>query len=117
MSKRTAAATPPETPPSAPTAPTAHVIKPTAIYSKDGARRALGLAVHTLAREIRKGRLRAVQRGGKVFIIGEDLLAWLRGGELLRPWKPKGEGPDAPTADQAAAGGEETQRHEGEAGR
>ncbi len=69
--------------------PLAHIIKPTAVYRVEGLRRALGLAQHTIPREIRKGRLPAYARGGKTYLIGADVLAWLRGGKLERPWRPK----------------------------
>jgi hypothetical protein len=61
------------------------VIQATAVYDLAQARAALGLAKGTLSREIRLGRLRASSRAGKRFVLGEWLLAWLRGGELPRP--------------------------------
>jgi hypothetical protein len=40
--------------------------------------------LNTLPREIRLGRLRAAKRGGRYFLLGEWLLAWLRDGEIRK---------------------------------
>jgi hypothetical protein len=44
----------------------------------------LGLRQSSLRREIRAGRLSVNKRCGKYFFLGEQLLDWLRGGELPR---------------------------------
>jgi hypothetical protein len=36
----------------------------------------------SVRREIREGRLRVCKRCGRYYFLGEQLLAWLRGGEL-----------------------------------
>jgi hypothetical protein len=59
-------------------------IKPEAVYGLKDAREALGVRPGTLPREIRLGRLRSSKRAGKVFILGEWLLEWLRDGERKR---------------------------------
>jgi hypothetical protein len=61
-----------------------HLIHPLAVYTLPSARSALGLAKSSLNREIRLKRLRVARRGGRYFILGEWLLAWLRGGEVGR---------------------------------
>jgi hypothetical protein len=62
----------------------AREIVPTAVYDLASARESLGLAKGTLPREIRLGQLRAAKRGGKILILGEWLLEWVRGGEVRR---------------------------------
>lgn len=76
--KRTSEA-PPSTPPIA--LPTVPVIDPRAVYTLETARLTLGLAKHTLVREVRQGRLRVSRRGGKYFLTGAWLLEWLQNGE------------------------------------
>jgi hypothetical protein len=61
-----------------------HVIVPSAVYTLASAREALGLKAGTLPREIRLRRLRAAKRAGKVFLLGEWLLTWLKEGEVTR---------------------------------
>jgi hypothetical protein len=63
---------------------TPHIIAPTAIYSLEAARVALGLAQGTLPREIRLGRLRVAKRAGRCFVMGEWLIAWVKAGEVSR---------------------------------
>jgi hypothetical protein len=65
--------------------PSVHVIEPHAVYTADAFRRAFGLRESSLRRELREGRLKVYKRCGKYFILGEDVLAWLRGGEVRRP--------------------------------
>jgi hypothetical protein len=64
--------------------PPPHVIEPTAVYTVAAARRALGLRPSTLKREYRQGRLRVARCAGKIFLLGEWLLEWLRAGEVRR---------------------------------
>jgi hypothetical protein len=71
--------------PAAPPAPV--TIEPYGIYSPAWVRSALRLRESTLRREIREGRLAVSKRAGRYFFLGEQLLAWLRGGELKR--RPK----------------------------
>jgi hypothetical protein len=54
------------------------------VFTVEQARLALGLADTTLDREIRLGRLRCSMRGGRRWILGEWLLAWLKAGEVQR---------------------------------
>jgi hypothetical protein len=61
------------------------VIVPTAVYGVDSAPQALGLRRSTLAREIRLGRLQVAKRGGRYFILGAWLLAWIEAGRLAVP--------------------------------
>jgi hypothetical protein len=61
-----------------------HVIEPLCVYSPEAARKALGLTASTLRREVREGRLRRIKRAGRNFFLGEYLLEWLRGGEVLK---------------------------------
>jgi hypothetical protein len=77
MARRT-----PATEPAA--SPAVHVIHEHAVYSADSFRRAFGLRTSSLRRELREGRLKVYKRCGKYFILGEDILAWLRGG-AVRP--------------------------------
>jgi hypothetical protein len=64
-----------------------HTIFASAVYDLEAARLALDLKKGCLPREIRLGRLRASKRGGKVFILGAALLAWLQDGEVRRQEK------------------------------
>jgi hypothetical protein len=63
---------------------TAPVIDPRAVFRRETLTKALGLARHTIAREIREGRLRAARRGGWYFILGSWVLQWLEAGEVHR---------------------------------
>jgi hypothetical protein len=60
------------------------VIHESAIYTPETARRTLGLRKSTIAREVRLGRLRASRRGGRHFILGRWLIAWVENGEVRR---------------------------------
>jgi hypothetical protein len=65
--------------------PTAvHVIDPTGVYSVEDCIRIFRLRKSTIRRELREGRLRVSKRAGRYFLLGEWLLEWLRGGELVR---------------------------------
>jgi hypothetical protein len=59
-------------------------IKPTEVFDAEGLREALGLNANTLAREVRKQRLRVCKKAKRHFFIGQDVLAWLRAGEVIR---------------------------------
>jgi hypothetical protein len=61
-----------------------HTIAPTGVYSVDQVRTILRLKQSSLRREIREGRLRVCKRCGRYFFLGEQLLDWLRDGELKR---------------------------------
>lgn len=65
-----------------PILPAIHVITPTGIYSVDQARTILRLRQSSLRREIREGRLRVCKRCGRYYFLGEQILDWLRAGEL-----------------------------------
>jgi hypothetical protein len=60
------------------------VIHPTGVYTVAQVRAMLGLRQSSLRREIREGRLAVYKRCGKYFFLGEQLLDWLRGGEIRR---------------------------------
>jgi hypothetical protein len=59
-----------------------HVIEPSAVYTVESLRAALGLPKSTVGREVRLGRLRVTKRAGKYFILGSWVLEWLEKGEL-----------------------------------
>jgi hypothetical protein len=61
-------------------APTPHIVCASAVYTAEAFRRAFGLRASSLRREVREGRLKVHKRCGKYFILGEDVLAWLRAG-------------------------------------
>jgi hypothetical protein len=74
---------PRSTPAAAPAAPpVAQIVDPRAVYTAESFRRAFGLRQSSLRREVREGRLKVYKRCGKYFILGEDVLTWLRGGEV-----------------------------------
>jgi hypothetical protein len=60
------------------------IIAPTGVYSVAQVRSMLGLRQSSLRREIKQGRLAVNKRCGKYFFLGEQLLEWLRGGEIRR---------------------------------
>lgn len=66
------------------TAPAIHTINPTAVYSRDTARRILGLRKSTISREIRERRLRVSMRAGRYFILGKWILEWIEAGEKVK---------------------------------
>lgn len=59
-------------------------IDPLTVYDLQSGREAVGMAKGCLPREIRLGRLRAAKRGGKILILGEWLIQWVREGEVSR---------------------------------
>src|SRR5262245_7404517 len=59
---------------------TPFVLDPNAILFPDQFRRLFRLRASTLRREVREGRLTVYQRGGRYYLIGSEILAWLRGG-------------------------------------
>jgi hypothetical protein len=62
-----------------------HVIQPGGIYFLPLARSILLLRKSSLRREIREGRLKVCKRCGRYYFLGEQLLDWLRRGELKPP--------------------------------
>jgi hypothetical protein len=70
------------------------VIEPCAVYGLEEARALLGLSRGTLPREIRLRRLRVSKRAGRYLILGEWLLAWIKGGEV-RPAKDHAPGAES----------------------
>lgn len=61
---------------------------PTAVYRPKQVQSALGLRQTTIAREIRCGRLRCSRRAGRIFILGQWVLAWIAEGEDRTPSTP-----------------------------
>lgn len=72
-------------PPAAGELPAVPVIHPASVFTKRTLMATLGLKEGTLPREIRLGRLKARKRGGRLYFLGADVLAWLEGGEVRRP--------------------------------
>lgn len=66
-----------------------HTIQETAVYSRESARRTLGLRKSTISREIRERRLRVSKRAGRYFILGKWLLEWIEDGEQTRDTEPE----------------------------
>jgi hypothetical protein len=66
--------------------PAPHVIDAAAVYTVASATAALGLRKECLPREMRMGRLQARKRGGRYWIVGEWLLAWLATGTPHPRW-------------------------------
>jgi helix-turn-helix protein len=56
------------------------VIATTAVFTIASLREVLGARRGSIPREIRQGRLKAHKRLGKYYILGEDVLEWIRGG-------------------------------------
>src|SRR5262249_46665059 len=75
---------PRSTPAADPVAAAVHVIDPNGVYSAQDFRIIFGLRASSLRREVRQGRLEVYKRCGRYFILGEQILAWLRGGEMKR---------------------------------
>jgi hypothetical protein len=77
------------------------VLDPNAILFPDQFRRLFRLRASTLRREVREGRLTVYQRGGRYYLLGSEILAWLRGG-LVTPRRRRHEGngqaPESPAA-------------------
>jgi hypothetical protein len=57
-------------------------IKPTQVFSIATLTELLSLKSGTVPRELRLRRLRFAKRAGKVLILGEWILQWLRDGEI-----------------------------------
>jgi hypothetical protein len=76
-----------------------HIIHPDALYFLDEAKRLMRWRSSTARREIRAGRLKVAKRGGRYYLLGRWLLAWIEGG-LVRPRQQ-------PAADACACGREE----------
>jgi hypothetical protein len=72
--------------------PEVHEIRAGNIYTTDSFRRVFGLRQSSLRREVREGRLKVYKRCGKYFILGDQVLAWLQGGELQRRGRDVREG-------------------------
>jgi hypothetical protein len=60
-------------------APAVPVVHPDAVYTVESFRLTFGLRQSSLRREVREGRLKVYKRCGKYFILGAQVLAWLRG--------------------------------------
>lgn len=74
--------------------PPAPVIAPRGVYGLQAAAAMLGLpGPRSLQREIKAGRLAVSRRCGRCFLLGADLLAWLKAGRVRR---------EAPAAAEAA---------------
>lgn len=73
-----------------------HVIHPNSVYSVVQARTLLGLARSTIRSEVRQGRLRVSRRAGRYYLLGEWLLEWLRGGEVMTGQRRPGRLPRSP---------------------
>jgi hypothetical protein len=59
-------------------------IQPHEVFDREALQDALGLRPTTLAREVRKGRLKVYFRAKKHFFLGADILDWLRAGEVQK---------------------------------
>ena len=78
--KRTAAQAPPA--PAADSTPA--VIHANAVFTRPQLQQLLGLTREGIRREVKLGRLRVCKRSNRYFFLGEQVLDWLRGGELPR---------------------------------
>jgi hypothetical protein len=57
-------------------------IQPHDVFDRAGLEAALGLKTFTIQREILLGRLKAYRRSRSTYFLGEDVLDWLRAGEV-----------------------------------
>jgi hypothetical protein len=64
--------------------PPVHVIHEHGVYHPDQFRAIFRLSASSLRREVREGRLRVYKRCGRYYLTGDQILAWLRGGEVIR---------------------------------
>src|SRR5262249_51789350 len=64
------------------TAEAPFVLHPNAILFPDQFKRLFRLKESTLRREVREGRLVVYKRGGRYYLIGSEIMEWLRGGEV-----------------------------------
>jgi hypothetical protein len=94
--RATAIAEPQATP--APMAP--FVLDPNAILFPDQFRQLFRLRADTLRREVRLGRLKVHKRGGRYYLIGSDVMAWIRGGEVKPPGQKAGANGAQPPAEE-----------------
>lgn len=76
--------------------PEPHVIHPHAVYTAEQVQRLLGLRPSTLRTAKREQGLRCCRRANRDWYLGEDLLAWLRGGRCSRPLSKMVEGTVSP---------------------
>jgi hypothetical protein len=60
------------------------ILHPQGVYGVADVRAMLRLKESSLRREIREGRLAVCKRCGRYYFLGEQLLDWLRGGEMVR---------------------------------
>jgi predicted DNA-binding transcriptional regulator AlpA len=65
------------------------VIEPNAVLTEEALREVFGVTAEMLAKETRAGRLRVSRRGGRLYILGEWFLDWIRAGEVKE--EPDGE--------------------------
>jgi hypothetical protein len=72
-------------------APLSVHVAPGDVFSAESFRRAFGLRQSSLRREVRAGRLKVHKRCGRYFILGENVLAWLKGGEVRPRAQAEGE--------------------------
>jgi hypothetical protein len=82
MSRHRTTPTEAATPPAAAQAPAVHIIDPRGLYFPETFRAVFRLSASSLRRELRQGRLKVYKRCGKYYLIGEQILEWLRGGEV-----------------------------------
>lgn len=68
-----------------PETPAPRLIRPHAVYFADDLRRLLRFGRDTLARERAAGRLRVAERCGRLYVLGEWILQWIREGEIPAP--------------------------------
>jgi hypothetical protein len=59
-------------------------VEPNAVFTRESFLATFRLRESSLRREVREGRLRVYKRCGRYFILGEDVLEWLKGG-LVHP--------------------------------
>jgi hypothetical protein len=59
-------------------------IDPTTAYRPEHLEAGLGIPLSGVMRAIRSGELRACKRRGRLFILGNWVLAWLENGEVRR---------------------------------
>lgn len=60
------------------------VIQPGSVYFVDSLIRTFRLRPASVRREVASGRLPVCKRCGRYYILGEQILAWLRAGEVVR---------------------------------
>jgi hypothetical protein len=60
------------------------VVQPNGVYRPEDLSLSLGIPLSGIRRDIRSGKLRASKRRGRLFVLGEQVLDWLRAGEVRR---------------------------------